>query len=126
MDPFSQNSPEFVNLLASQSSQTIDLESPEIPRFSSQSSEDPKPVEKRKWTPKEDIILISAWLNTSKDPIVSNEQKTGAFWKRIEEYFNSSPQLSGLPPRERGGRGNEQVCKFVGCYEAAVKEKASG
>ncbi|XP_048621883.1 glutathione S-transferase T3-like [Brassica napus] len=46
--------------------------------------------------------------------------------------FVSSPQLSGLPPREasqckqRWGRVNEQVCKFVGCYEAAVKEQASG
>uniref|UniRef100_A0A0D3DL26 Myb-like domain-containing protein n=1 Tax=Brassica oleracea var. oleracea TaxID=109376 RepID=A0A0D3DL26_BRAOL len=89
-------------------------------------------VERRKWTPKEDILLISAWLNTSKDPIVSNEQKAGAFWKRIEEYFNSSPQLSGVAPREwsqckqRWGRLNEQVCKFVGSYEAALKEQASG
>ena len=132
MDPFSLNSPEFVNLLASQSSQTIDVESSEVPRFSSQSSEDPKPVERRKWTPKEDLVLISAWLNTSKDPIVSNEQKAGAFWKRIEEYFNSSPQLSGFATREanqckqRWGRVNEQVCKFVGRYEAALKEQASG
>ncbi|XP_013594929.1 glutathione S-transferase T3-like [Brassica napus] len=93
MDPFSLNSLGFVNLLASQSSQTIDVESSEVPRFSSQSSEDPKPVERRKWTPKEDIVLISAWLNTSKDPIVSNERK---------------------------------VCKFVGSYEAALKEQASG
>ncbi|XP_033131845.1 glutathione S-transferase T3-like [Brassica rapa] len=109
MDPFYQNSPGFVTLLASQNTQTIDLESPEIPRFSSQTSEDPKPVERRKWTTKQDTILISAWLNTSKDPIVSNEQKAGAFWKRIEEYYNSSPQLTGLPTRE-----------------AAVKEQASG
>ncbi|XP_013617754.1 PREDICTED: glutathione S-transferase T3-like [Brassica oleracea var. oleracea] len=118
MDHFSLNSPGFVNLLTSQSSQTIDVESSEVPRFSSQSSESPKPVERRKWTQKEDIVLISAWLNTNKDPIVSNEQKAVAFWKRIEEYFNSSPQLSGFPPRE--------VCKFVGSYEAALKAQASG
>ena len=100
MDHFSLNSPGFVNLLTSQSCQPIDVESSEVPRFSSQRSEDPKPVERRKWTPKEDILLISVWLNTNKDPIVSNEQKAGAFWKRIEEYFNSSPQLSGVAPRE--------------------------
>uniref|UniRef100_A0A0D3AVI0 No apical meristem-associated C-terminal domain-containing protein n=1 Tax=Brassica oleracea var. oleracea TaxID=109376 RepID=A0A0D3AVI0_BRAOL len=70
MDHFSLNSPGFVNLLTSQSSQTIDVESSEVPRFSSQSSESPKPVERRKWTQKEDIVLISAWLNTNKDPIV--------------------------------------------------------
>ena len=113
MDHFSLNSPGFVNLLASQSSQTIDVESSEVPRFSSQSSESPKPVERRKWTQKEDIVLINAWLNTNKDLIVSNEQKEVAFWKRIEEYFNSSPQLSGFSPREeshckqRWGRVNE-------------------
>ena len=28
--------------------------------------------ERRKWSPTEDKVLISAWLNTSKDPIVSN------------------------------------------------------
>ncbi|XP_013601465.1 PREDICTED: glutathione S-transferase T3-like [Brassica oleracea var. oleracea] len=100
MDHFSLNSPGFVNLLASQSSQKIDVESSEVPRFSSQSSEDPKPVERRKWTPKEDIVLISAWLNTSKDPI-------------------------GKDPI-RWGRVNEQVCKFVGSYETALKEQASG
>ena len=77
-------------------------------------------------------MLISGWLNTSKDPIVSNEQKERCFWKRIEEYFNSSSQLTGCVPREwsqckhRWGRVNEQVCKFVGSYEAALKEQASG
>uniref|UniRef100_A0A0D3ACC4 No apical meristem-associated C-terminal domain-containing protein n=1 Tax=Brassica oleracea var. oleracea TaxID=109376 RepID=A0A0D3ACC4_BRAOL len=125
MDSFSLNSPGFVNLLSSQCSQTtqtIDVGSSDVP----------KPVERRKWTTQEDIVLISAWLNTSKDPIVSNQQKLGSFWKRIEDYFNSSAQLTGFAPREgsqckeRGGRVNEQVCKFVGSYEAALKEQASG
>ncbi|XP_018477292.2 glutathione S-transferase T3-like [Raphanus sativus] len=88
--------------------------------------------QRRKWSTKEDVVLISAWLNTSKDAIVSTDQKAGAFWKRIVDYVNSSPQLSGAVPREwsqckqRWGRINEQVCKFVGCYEAAVREQASG
>ncbi|XP_013721678.2 glutathione S-transferase T3-like [Brassica napus] len=122
MDPFSLNSPGFMNLLSSQSSQTIEVGSSDVP----------KPVERRKWTTQEDIVLISAWLNTSKDPIVSNQQKLGSFWKKIEEYFNSSPQLTGFAPREWSqckqmwGRVNEQVCKFVGSYEAALKEQSSG
>ncbi|XP_018479783.1 glutathione S-transferase T3-like [Raphanus sativus] len=88
--------------------------------------------QRRKWLPKEDVVLISAWLNTSKDAIVSTDQKAGAFWKRIVDYVNGSPQLSGAVPREwsqckqRWGRINEQVCKFVGCYEVAVREQASG
>ncbi|XP_013688997.1 glutathione S-transferase T3-like [Brassica napus] len=128
MEPFSLNSPGFVNLLASQSSPPIDTDSAEA---ASNSPGLVKPLERRKWGPKEDLVLISAWLNTSKDPIVSNEQKAGAFWKRIEEYFNSSPQLIGSVPREWSqckqmwGRVNEQVCKFVGSHEAALKEQAS-
>uniref|UniRef100_A0A0D3DN24 Myb-like domain-containing protein n=1 Tax=Brassica oleracea var. oleracea TaxID=109376 RepID=A0A0D3DN24_BRAOL len=127
MDPFSLNSTGFVNLLASQSSPPIDIDSAEpgvnSPRLV-------KHAERRKWSTKEDLVLISAWLNTSKDPIVSNEQKLGSFWKRIEGYFNSSPQLIGSAPREWGqckqrwGRVNEQVCKFVGCHEVALKEQA--
>lgn len=121
------------NLLSSQSSQTIDLASAVIPRFSSQQPHVRKPaVERRKWTPLEDTVLISAWLNTIKDPIVSNQQKAVSFWKRIEEYFNSSPQLSGYAHREWGqckqrwGRVNDLVCKFMGCYETALREQASG
>ena len=52
--------------------------------------------ERRKWSPTEDLVLISAWLNTSKDPVVGNEQKAIAFWKRIAAYFGSSPKLAGL------------------------------
>ena len=123
MDTFSLSSPGFVNLLSSQSSQTVEVGSSEVP----------KPAAKRrKWTTQEDIVLISAWLNTSKDPIVSNQQKLGSFWRRIEDYFNASAQLGGFPPREwsqckqRWGRVNEQVCKFLGSYEAALKEQSSG
>ncbi|XP_013607706.1 PREDICTED: glutathione S-transferase T3-like [Brassica oleracea var. oleracea] len=113
MDPFSLTSPGPVN---------IDVGSSDVP----------KPVERRKWTTQEDLVLISAWLNTSKDPIVSNQHKLGSFWKRIEDYFNSSPQLTGFASREwsqckqRWGRLNDQVSKFVGSYQAALKEQASG
>ena len=138
MDPLYANStgfvhsPGFVNLSSSQNTQTIDVESSQFPSFSSQSSVGPKPLERRKWTAKEDLVLISAWLNTSKDPIVGNDQKAGAFWKRIEVYVNASPQLNGCPPREssqckqRWGRVNDSVGKFVGSFEAALKNQASG
>ncbi|XP_013634091.1 PREDICTED: glutathione S-transferase T3-like [Brassica oleracea var. oleracea] len=129
MEPSSYNSSGFVNLLASQSSPPKDVDSAEAVGNSPGLV---KPLERRKWVVKEDLVLISAWLNTSKDPIVANEQKAGAFWKRIEEYFNSSPQLIGAVPREwsqckqRWGRVNEQVCKFVGCVKFALKEQTSG
>ncbi|XP_048611431.1 glutathione S-transferase T3-like [Brassica napus] len=87
--------------------------------------------ERRKWSPTEDVVLISAWLNTSKDPVVGNEQKAIAFWKRIAAYFGSSPKLAGLQKREpthckqRWRKINEGVCKFTGCYDAANKQKSS-
>uniref|UniRef100_A0A0D3ECE3 Myb-like domain-containing protein n=1 Tax=Brassica oleracea var. oleracea TaxID=109376 RepID=A0A0D3ECE3_BRAOL len=43
--------------------------------------------ERKTWSPSEDIVLISSWLNTSKDPVVGNEQKSMAFWKRIAAYY---------------------------------------
>ncbi|XP_018453609.2 glutathione S-transferase T3-like [Raphanus sativus] len=122
MQPSSLTPAWFVNLLTSQTGKNTHVECSQVP----------KPSERRKWSPKEDIVLISAWLNTSKDPIVSTDQKAGAFWKRIEEYYNGSPQLCGFAPRElnqckqRWGILNEYVCRFVGSYEAALKEQASG
>uniref|UniRef100_A0A0D3BNG0 Myb-like domain-containing protein n=2 Tax=Brassica oleracea var. oleracea TaxID=109376 RepID=A0A0D3BNG0_BRAOL len=134
----------YVNLLFTQSQSSVDLDSPEPFWFGSQGPEEPvaEPViesgvesggkERRKWSLKEDKILIGAWLNTSKDAVVSNEQKSGQFWKRIVAYYNASPHLVGTKPRELGqckqrwARINEQVSKFVGCYDAALREQRSG
>uniref|UniRef100_A0A0D3BC02 No apical meristem-associated C-terminal domain-containing protein n=1 Tax=Brassica oleracea var. oleracea TaxID=109376 RepID=A0A0D3BC02_BRAOL len=66
------------------------------------------------------------------DPLIGNEQKAGAFWKRITDYYNASPKVVGLAPREqthykhRWGKINEGVCKFVGSFEAATKQRTSG
>ncbi|XP_022544090.2 glutathione S-transferase T3-like [Brassica napus] len=134
----------YVNLLFSQSQSSVDLDSPEPFWFGSQGPEEPvvEPViesgvesgrkERRKWSMKEDKILIGAWINTSKDAVVSNEQKSGQFWKSIVAYYNASPQLVGTKPRELGqckqrwARINEQVSKFVGSYDAALREQRSG
>uniref|UniRef100_A0A0D3AM81 No apical meristem-associated C-terminal domain-containing protein n=1 Tax=Brassica oleracea var. oleracea TaxID=109376 RepID=A0A0D3AM81_BRAOL len=56
--------------------------------------------ERRKWPPSDDLVLISAWLNTSKDAIVSNEQKASTFWGRIAAYFAASPKVVGGDPPE--------------------------
>ncbi|KAF8112817.1 hypothetical protein N665_0061s0026 [Sinapis alba] len=130
----------YVNLLFSQSQTPVDLDSPEPFWFGIQDPDESViesviesgVKERRKWSPKEDKILIGAWLNTSKDAVVSNEQKAGAFWKRIVEYYNASPHLVGTISREVGqckqrwARINEQVSKFVGFYDAALREQRSG
>ncbi|XP_020891087.1 glutathione S-transferase T3 [Arabidopsis lyrata subsp. lyrata] len=87
---------------------------------------------RRKWSPTEDMVLISAWLNTSKDAVIGNEQKGNAFWSRIADYYAASPNLKGVERREtdhikqRWAKINDGVCKFVGSYEAALKQQSSG
>ncbi|KAL1225875.1 Glutathione S-transferase T3 [Cardamine amara subsp. amara] len=138
---FSQHS-SFLNLLNSQQEshtlETNPFDNDHV--FSSPLCIDPsvdanKPKERRerrKWSHTEDLVLISAWLNTSKDAVVSNEQKNNTFWARIAAYYAASPKLQGLEKRDpihckqRWQKINDVVCKFVGSYEAATKEKSSG
>ncbi|KAL0756491.1 hypothetical protein Bca101_094159 [Brassica carinata] len=92
----------------------------------------PQRQERRKWTPTDDVVLISSWLNTSKDPVVGNEQKSNGFWKMIAAYFAASPLLAGCKERDhnhckhRWHRINDLVSKFCGAYEAATRKKTSG
>ncbi|XP_013740014.1 glutathione S-transferase T3-like [Brassica napus] len=124
------NTSGYVNLLTSQI--PIDLESPEANWFGSQVPDESGMKERRKWTLTDDKILIGAWLNTSKDPVVSTEQKADAFWNRIVDYYNASPLLVDTIPRklrpckQRWARINEQVSKFAGCYDGALREQRSG
>ena len=79
----------FVDLLNSQQDtvfgyvqDNVEVSSSQIPFFTSRAKEEDSPAERGErmtWTPVDDIALISAWLNTSKDPIVGNEQRAGAF-----------------------------------------------
>uniref|UniRef100_A0A0D3D5W9 Uncharacterized protein n=1 Tax=Brassica oleracea var. oleracea TaxID=109376 RepID=A0A0D3D5W9_BRAOL len=110
-----QDSSNFVELLNSQKNvffgnvaDSVSLSSSQVPFLSSQGTEDPnigdeppaERKERRTWTPTYDIVLISSWLNTSKDPVVGNEQRSVTFWKRIAAYFSASPKLAGCEKRE--------------------------
>ncbi|KAL0825283.1 hypothetical protein Bca101_048960 [Brassica carinata] len=107
----------------------------EIPPFNSQQCED-TPVDclvRRKWSPADDEVLISAWLNTSKDAVVGNDQKSGTFWKRVGEYYAASPhgvedgeKREHLHCKQRWHRINDQVNKFCGAYSAAGRQISSG
>ena len=145
--PYKNNNAKFVDLLNSQQEvvfsfgqDTGEVSSSQVPLFGTQRSEDShvpedspaERKERRAWTPPDDILLISSWLNTSKDPVVGNEQKSGAFWKRIAAYFAASQKVVGSEVREhahcknRWHKINDQVGKFCGAYEAATREKSSG
>ena len=139
-NPYSQ-APNFVDLLNSQQDSLLpELGSSQLPVFSTHCIEtssfcDESPTqrkERKKWTPSNDLVLISAWLNTSKDPVVSNEQKAGAFWSRIAAYYAASPKVERGDKREplqckqRWQKLNDLVCKFCGSYAAATRQKTSG
>ncbi|CAL9230563.1 unnamed protein product, partial [Arabidopsis halleri] len=60
-------------------------------------------------------------------------QRSGAFWKRIGEYYASSTHvLNGAEPRlpdhcrQRWQKIHRLVARFCGAYAEAVSEKASG
>ncbi|KAF3510768.1 hypothetical protein F2Q69_00009674, partial [Brassica cretica] len=133
---FQSQSSSYVGLLNSQQGSRVDETSGElkIPPFSSQQAEQTPvdtPVDRnarRKWSPADDAVLISAWLNTSKDAVVGNEQKLGAFWKRVGDYYAASPHRDrgDLTCKKRWHRINDQVTKFCGAYSAAERQIESG
>lgn len=120
----------FADLLQSQ--QTFSGYS-EVPGFGTQQNPDCTVNKTRKkWTIADDILLISAWLNTSKDAVTGNEQRSGAFWHRIAAYFEGSQKsvegerIEPMQCKHRWQKINEGVGKFSGSYEAATREKTSG
>ncbi|KAF8108615.1 hypothetical protein N665_0106s0017, partial [Sinapis alba] len=69
--------------------------------------------ERKKWTLSDDVVLISAWLNTSRDPVVGKEKKA------------SSPKVERGETR-RWKKMNDLVFKFCGSYASATRHKTSG
>ncbi|XP_022568809.1 uncharacterized protein LOC111211804 [Brassica napus] len=135
--PYNSHNSNFVDLLNSQQEivfglgqESGEVSSSQVPLFGEASRGERK--ERRTWTPTDDVVLISSWLNTSKDPVVGNEQKSGAFWKRITAYYAASPKMAGSEHREpshckqRWHKINDLAGKFCGAYEAAQREKSSG
>uniref|UniRef100_A0A0D3AVV6 Myb-like domain-containing protein n=1 Tax=Brassica oleracea var. oleracea TaxID=109376 RepID=A0A0D3AVV6_BRAOL len=141
--PYRQN-PKFVDLLNSQQDigfgsyeDSVELSSTQVPFLATQGTADSAfdgdtPAghrERRTWTPADDVVLISSWLNTSKDPVVSTEQKSGAFWTRIAANFAASHQDDGSEQRgashckHRWQKINDLVCKFCGAYEVRKERK---
>ncbi|CDY53282.1 BnaA05g35920D [Brassica napus] len=128
----------FVDLLNSQQTvsfgnheDSVELSSSQLPFLGSQRNEASSHAaakERRKWTPQDDIVLISSWLNTSKDTVVGNDQKAGRFWARVSAYFEASHNAQREPShcKQRWHRINDLVAKFSGAYDAATREKSSG
>ncbi|XP_048611359.1 glutathione S-transferase T2-like [Brassica napus] len=136
LNPYSE-SPSYSYLLHSQNFQYGSYPSTqypsEIPPYSSQQPDGPPKredpalasKERRQWTPADDEVVISAWLNTSKDAVVGNEQKSGTFWKRVAEYYESTPHAKESAERQiTSGQSETDVLKMAyDIYYADHKRK---
>ncbi|XP_013589638.1 PREDICTED: glutathione S-transferase T2-like [Brassica oleracea var. oleracea] len=147
LNPYSQSPcSSFVGFLNSQTFPYEIYGSPhhfgasDIPAFSEQPPNPPvapenPPVssrERRNWTPADDEVLISGWLNTSKDAVVGVDQNKGTFWKRVGEFYASSPhaKASGdnrehLNCKQRWHKINDYTNKFCAAYAATERQKSS-
>ncbi|XP_019082675.1 PREDICTED: glutathione S-transferase T3-like [Camelina sativa] len=142
-NPFSSEPPHFTSTFSSQPPHFSSTFSSQNLNFSPASdTEDCIEVEeteedggrgsRKRWTAEEDVNLISAWLNTSKDPVTSNEQRKYSFWQRVTRYFEANGGSAGSNARgqtqckARWNKINHQVNKFVGCYAQACTRRKSG
>ena len=68
----------------------------------------------------EDKLIVSAWLNMSKDAITENEQQGGALWQRILQYLElhggNQEECSQSSIKSRWTDINAKCSKFVGFY----------
>uniref|UniRef100_A0A0D3CAE9 GRF-type domain-containing protein n=1 Tax=Brassica oleracea var. oleracea TaxID=109376 RepID=A0A0D3CAE9_BRAOL len=143
-NPYSQYR-SYVGLLNSQNQQTfpstVNIGASQIPSFGSQKTEAPAvgsdtPVDRRgrkTWTPSDDEVLISAWLNTSMDTVVGNDQKGGTFWQRVRDYYEASRNVgeggdanSHTHWKQRWSKINDQTNKFAAAYATAERQISSG
>ena len=84
----------------------------------------------KNFSPEEDYLLVSTWLNTSKDPITGVEQQTKQFWTRVHAYFvenggnlNNRSQIS---ISSRWQEINREIGKFVGFVTQIENHQQSG
>jgi hypothetical protein len=70
-------------------SEVQEVDMPVTPLEGAPRSRGSRPFSKRtkNFDPKEDLVVCSAWLNVSKDPIHGASQSRSSFWGRVRAYF---------------------------------------
>ena len=78
----------------------------------------------------EDKLIVSAWLNTSKDAITGNEQQGGAFCQRILQYLKlyggNHEERSQSSIKSRWTDINAKCSKFVDFHSQIERLRQSG
>ncbi|VFQ66575.1 unnamed protein product [Cuscuta campestris] len=85
----------------------------------------------KKWSPEEECILASAWVDVSEHPIIGTEQTKDAMWDRIEEKFFTAMKKDGSyrtrdQLTSKWCHINKKVRKFMGVYEECSRSRRSG
>ena len=92
----------------------------------------PRPNAKRQknFIPDEDEIVVSAWLNVSKDPVTGANQSHSSFWCRISNYYEA--HRKSFPSRTESSLMHrwmyilENVNKYCACYDVIERRNQSG
>jgi len=91
-----------------------------------------RPYSKRtkNFDPKEDVVIVSAWLNVSKDPVHEDNQSRASFWSWIHAYFEKHKKTEAFRMESsimhRWMTILVQVNKFCACYETIERRNQSG
>ena len=88
-----------------------------------------KKSQSKNFSLEEDCLLVSTWLNTSKDPITRVEQQTKQFWARVHAYFiENGRNLNNRSQISISSRWQEinKVGKFVGFVTQIENRQQSG
>uniref|UniRef100_A0A0D3C378 Non-haem dioxygenase N-terminal domain-containing protein n=1 Tax=Brassica oleracea var. oleracea TaxID=109376 RepID=A0A0D3C378_BRAOL len=76
------------------------LPSPAVGGYSSRAQTGEERKQRCKWSTAEDLVLISSWLNTSKDPVVGNEQKAGTAVGEEKKILQGFQQMWELKQKD--------------------------
>lgn len=78
----------------------------------------------------EDEVLVSAYLNISKDPAIGTNQSGKSYWRRISEYYNEHTKAPTSRTQHslehRWGDIQRETSKFCGAYDKVIRLKQSG
>src|SRR5262249_2102515 len=92
-----------------------------------------EPTQKKRaknFSTEEDLMLVSAWLNISMDPIHGNDQKNQTYWERVHAYYHEHREfLSDRSPNALMHRWSNiqlAVGKFHGYYIQITNRQQSG
>uniref|UniRef100_A0A803R108 No apical meristem-associated C-terminal domain-containing protein n=1 Tax=Cannabis sativa TaxID=3483 RepID=A0A803R108_CANSA len=108
-----------------------DLESQyTLPNLEEESTKITKP-RKGNFSAEDDNLLVSAWLNTSLDPINGIDQSKYSFWSRVHEYYeknkkSTSYDRSSCSLRNRWSIIQQATNKFCGALAQIERRSPSG